>query len=115
MVQHAWRDKRAADFKGPGDLKLDPKSTKICSKSSQDRIRSPLGTDFESFLSNKSAQERPKGVQERPKSVSGAPKSAPRATQERFGRLYVVASGCMWLHLVAVQRRWEADGEGGER
>ena len=106
---------RELDFEDPGHPKLDPKSTKIKSKSSQDRLKSLLGNVFESFLSNKSVQERPKGVQERPKSVSEAPKSAPRATQERFHRLYLVASGCIWLQVVVVQRRWEADGEGGER
>ena len=106
---------RELDFEGPGHPKLDPQTTKICSKSSQDRLESLLGAVLERFVSNKSAQERPKGVQERPKSVSGAPKSAPRATQERFHRLYVVVSGCKWLQVVVVQRRWEADGEGGER
>ena len=64
---------------------------------------------------SKSVLERPNDVQERPKSVSGSPKSAPRATQERFHRLYVVVEGCKWLQVVVVQRRWEADGEGGER
>ena len=33
-------------------------------------------------------------------------KSAPRATQERFGLLYVVASGCIWLHVVACGCKW---------
>ena len=63
----------------------------------------------------KSVQERPKGVQERPKSVSGAPKSAPRTTQERFGRLYLVVCG---LYLVAsggspaaLGGRWRGGGE----
>ena len=47
------------------------------------------------------------------KSVQERPKSAPRATEERFWRLYVVVEGCRGLQMVVVQRRWEADGDGG--
>ena len=66
----------------------------------------------------KSVPKACKSVQERPKSVSGAPKSAPRATQERFHRLYLVVCGCIWLYVVAkvgsaaaLGGRWRGGGE----
>ena len=109
----------------PKKIPKQPKSAQNRVKIAQNRSWELFWSDFYPANVPKSVQERPKGVQERPKSVSGAPKSAPRATQERFGRLYLVAEGCMWLylvvegcmwlHVVVVQRRWEADGEGGER
>ena len=99
----------------PNSIPKQPKSDQNRVKIAQNRSWELFWSDFYPANVPKSVQERPKGVQERPKSVSGSPKSAPRATQERFHRLYVVVSGCIWLHVVVVQRRWEADGEGGER
>ena len=113
---------RELDFEGPGHPKLDPKTTKICLKSSQDRLKSLLGAVLEGFLSSKCAQERPKGVPKASKSVPRASQERPRARQERPKSglgvsmwLYLVVEGCIWLQVVVVQRRWEADGEGGER
>ena len=99
----------------PNSIPKQPISAQNRVKIAQNRSWQLFWSDFHPANVPKSVQERPKGVQKRPKSVSGSPKNAPRVTQERFHRLYLVVYGCIWLHLVVVQRRWEADGEGGER
>ena len=109
---------RELDFEGPGHPKLDPQTTKICSKSCQDRLKSLLGAVLERFLSNKSAQERPRASQRRPRasqerlrSAQERAKSDPRAVSSSLcgcGGLYVVASGGS---PAALGGRWRGGGE----
>ena len=102
----------------PNSIPKQPKSDQNRVKIAQNRSWELFWSDFYPANVPKSVQERPKGVQERPKSVSGAPKSAPRATQERFHRLYVVVCGCRGLYVVAsggspaaLGGRWRGGGE----
>ena len=109
---------RELDFEDPGHPKLDPKSTKINSKSSQDRLRSLLGTVFESFLSNKSAQERPRASQRRPRASQERLRSAQERAKSDPRAVWASLEGCMWLHVVAsggspaaLGGRWRGGGE----
>ena len=83
-------------------LKIEPRSPKI-----------HLWSSFGVIFDKKEYPRAPKSVQERPKSV-------PRVSQERPKSgfivsiwLCMVAYGCVWLHVVVVQRRWEAGVERG--
>ena len=109
---------RELDFEGPGHPKLDPQTTKICSKSCQDRIKSLLGAVVERFLSNKSAQERPRASQRRSRASQERLMSAQERAKSDPKAVWASLSGCMWLHLVAsggspaaLGGRWRGGGE----
>ena len=82
---------RELDFEDPGHSKLKPKSTKINSKSSQDRLKSLLGAVFGASLIEqerpRASQELPRASQERLKSAQERAKSDPRA-------VWASLSGC---------------------
>ena len=88
---------RELDFESPGHTKLDPKSTKIRSKSSQDRLKSLLGIVFESFLSNKSVQERPRASQRRPRASQERLRIAQERAKSDPRAVWASLCGCMWL------------------
>ena len=112
---------RELDFEGPGHPKLDPQTTKICPKSSQDRLKSLLGAVLERFVSNKSAQERPRASQRRPRASQERLRSAQERPKSGLGVsiwLYLVVSGCRGLYVVAsggspaaLGGRWRGGGE----
>ena len=92
---------RELDFEGPGHPKLDPQTTKISSKSCQDRLKSLLGAVVERFLSNKSAQERPRASQERPRASQERLRSAQERAKSDPKAVWASAEGCGGLLRVA--------------
>ena len=93
-------------------VKIDRKSSPKTPRSTQNRMKIASGTFSRPPVASKS-------VPKASKSVPRASQERPRARQERPKSGFIVSKwlhlGCKWLHLVVVQRRWEADGEGGER
>ena len=90
-----------------GRTSINRKSSKICSKSSQDHLKLLFGALLERFWTNKSVQERPRASQERPKSVPRASKSAPRASKSAKSGLHRLALVVSGGTSAALGGRWE--------